>query len=83
MFHPLPYKSGQTLSLGSKYCKCLVVKITDIPNTDKSYPDDDPEVIFGTLFGREHPWFWKIHITALINLGKIKKRVFNFELFSD
>ena len=41
-------------------------------NTDNSYPDDDPEVIFGTLFGTEHPWFWKIHITALISLGKIE-----------
>ena len=28
----------------------------------------------GTLFGTEHPWFWKVHITALISLGKYRRK---------
>ena len=26
---------------------------------------------FARIFGTEHPWFWRIHITALVTLGKI------------
>ena len=33
--------------------------------------DDEVEIIIGKLFGKEHPWFWRIHITALVSLGEV------------
>ena len=30
------------------------------------------EFIPGTLYGKEHPWFWRIHITALVSLGECR-----------
>ena len=31
--------------------------------------EEEEEFELGTLFGTEHPWFWRIHITALVALG--------------
>ena len=25
---------------------------------------------YGRIFGSEHPWFWRVHITALVSLGE-------------
>ena len=36
----------------------------DLGNKDKV------EFVIGTLYCTEHPWFWRVHIIALISLGK-------------
>ena len=33
---------------------------------------DEAEYGLGTIYGTEHPWFWRIHITALISLGQFE-----------
>ena len=35
--------------------------------------DNGPKFKLGTLFGTEHPWFWRVHITALISLGEYRR----------
>ena len=37
--------------------------------SEESMNSNDAEYGLGTIYGTEHPWFWKIHITALISLG--------------
>ena len=29
----------------------------------------DPVHEFARIFGTEHPWFWRVHLTALVSLG--------------
>ena len=44
-----------------------------ILSTVKPDDDEEEEVVefgLGTLYGTEHPWFWRIHITALVSLGE-------------
>ena len=31
---------------------------------------DKADFGLGTLYGTEHPWFWRIHITAIVFLGE-------------
>ena len=31
--------------------------------------DSDSGTELGVIFGTEHPWFWRIHFTALVSLG--------------
>ena len=31
----------------------------------------DPVHEFARIFGTEHPWFWRVHLTALVSLGEI------------
>ena len=35
--------------------------------------EDEVGFVIGTLYGTEHPWFWRVHITALISLGRSRK----------
>ena len=50
--------------------------------------DNGPKFKLGTLFGKEHPWFWRVHITALISLGGYRRKhvwffgVFNIAIYS-
>ncbi len=30
---------------------------------------EEAESLLGTLYGTEHPWFWPVHIAALVSLG--------------
>ena len=32
--------------------------------------EEDSGHEFARIFGTEHPWFWRIHVTALVSLGK-------------
>ena len=34
--------------------------------------EEDSVHEFARIFGTEHPWFWRIHITALVTLGEIE-----------
>ena len=51
--------------------------------SDNLYSDDfekenEVEFVTGTLYGTEHPWFWTVHITALISLGEYRTNHFWF-----
>ena len=30
---------------------------------------------FARIFGTEHPWFWRVHLTALVSLGEFIKNL--------
>ena len=47
-----------------------MVYFVDNVSADEVGEDDEVEIIMGKLFGKEHPWFWRIHITALVSLGE-------------
>ena len=46
------------------------LKISDNNSDEDLQKGDELEFITGTLYGKEHPWFWRIHITALVSLGE-------------
>ena len=47
-----------------------MVNFVDNSSANEVGEDDEIEIIIGKLFGKEHPWFWRIHITALVSLGE-------------
>ena len=49
----------------------LYISDRESNNSDKDLQKgDELEFLPGTLYGKDHPWFWRIHITALVSLGK-------------
>ena len=37
--------------------------------------EDNEEDMAARIHGTEHPWFWRIHITALVSLGEYGIRI--------
>ena len=47
-----------------------MIYFVDNSSANEVGEDEEVEIIIGKLFGKEHPWFWRIHITALVSLGE-------------
>ena len=54
------------------FVKPQVILIAEYVYGNKSDIVKALEFGLGTLYGTEHPWFWRIQITALVSLGEYK-----------
>ena len=52
-----------------------MIYFADNSSANKVGEDDAVEIIIGKLFGKERPWFWRIHITALVSLGECGEKL--------
>ena len=43
-----------------------------VDNYDEDKNEEDSVHEFARIFGTEHPWFWRVHITALCALSEYK-----------
>ena len=72
----LSSKPYQQISLwGSSCIDCDFVVFKDADDFDEINVEEDSLHEYARIFGTEHPWFWRIHVTALVSLGKKSKNI--------
>ena len=43
--------------------------------------EEDSAHEFARIFGTEHPWFWRVHLTALVSLGEFRRIFCRLHIF--